>query len=206
MSDRRPNRRQRQAEATRREILAVARRLFASQGYAATSMAAIAEETGAAIQTIYSSVGPKHAILLALVDLMDEEAGVGPMWQQVGRTDDPVELMRLGVHLTRQFIERFGDILWTLMAAAAIEPDVATTLEEANRRHRTGLGRLVGRIAEKGGLREGLPLERASDMFALLSSMATYHQLLHDYGWSLDECETWIVGTLCTLVLGEPRT
>lgn len=204
MSERRPNRRQLQAEATRRDILAVARQLFATQGYAATSMAAIAEETGAAIQTIYSSVGPKHAILLALVDLMDEEAGVGPMWQRVGQTDDPVELVQLGINLTRQFIERFGDILWTLMSAAAIEPDVATTLEEANRRHRTGLSRLVGRIAEKGGLKEGLALDRASDTFALLSSMATYHQLLNDYGWSLDDCETWMVGTLSTLILRQP--
>jgi hypothetical protein len=90
------------------------------------------------------------------------------------------------------------------MSAAAIEPDVATTLAEANRRHRTGLGRLVGRIAEKGGLKEGLPLDRASDTFALLSSMTTYHQLLHDYGWSLDECEMWMVGTLCTLILEDP--
>lgn len=206
MADRRPNRRQIQAEATRRDILTAARRLFAAHGYAATSMAAIAEETGAAMQTIYSSVGPKHAILLALLDLMDEEAGVGPMWRKVGETHDPLELVRLGVNLTRQFVERFGDILWTMMAAAAIEPDIATAMEEASRRHRMGIRRLAERIAETGSLKEGLAPERAGDIFALLSSMATYRQLLDGYGWSLDECESWMVGTVATLLLREPET
>lgn len=204
MPERRSNRRQIQAEATRRDILAAARRLFAAQGYAATSMAAIAEEAGAAMQTVYSSVGPKHAILLALLDLLDEEAGVGAMWRKVGETHDQVELVRLGVNLTRQFVERFGDILWTMMAAASIEPDVAAALEEGNRRHRTGMRRLAGRIAETGSLKAGLTPERAGDIFGLLTWAATYRQMIDDFGWTLDEAEAWIAETLITLLLPTP--
>src|SRR5688572_27541076 len=93
MTSRRPSRRQLQAEATRRDILAAARRLFAERGYAATSMAAIAEAAGAAVQTVYDSVGPKRAILLALNDVLDEEAGVGPMWRRIAETSDPEQLI-----------------------------------------------------------------------------------------------------------------
>lgn len=203
MSERRPTRRQIQAEATRRDILTAARRLFATQGYAATSMAAIAEETGAAVQTIYSSVGPKHAILLALLDQMDEEAGVGLLWQKVGEAKDPREMIRLGVNLSRQFVERFGDVIWTLMSAAPTEPDVAAALAEANRRHRTGMGRLAGRLAAADALKPGLTPERAGDIFGLLAWAETYRQLTQDYGWTLDDAEAWIAETVITLLLAE---
>lgn len=45
-------RRREQAEATRRDILEAARRLFEAHGYAATTMAAIAAEAGVALKTV----------------------------------------------------------------------------------------------------------------------------------------------------------
>ena len=76
VSARRPNRREVAAAETRREILRAARRLFAERGFASTSVQQIAEESGVAVQTIYSSIGSKAALVLALNDLIDEEAGV----------------------------------------------------------------------------------------------------------------------------------
>jgi AcrR family transcriptional regulator len=197
----RPSRRVIQAEATRRDILAAARRLFAEQGYAATSMAAIAEAAGAAVQTVYDSVGPKRAILLALNDLLDEEAGVGPMWSQLGQTTDPRLVVSLGVALTRQFNDRCGDILWALLAAAPLEPEVAVVVDEANRRHRAGTSRLALRLAEMGALRADLSPERAGDVFGVLTWVDTYRNLTRDYGWTFDECEAWLTETLTRLLL-----
>ena len=74
MSGRRPNRREVAAAETRREILRAARRLFAEHGYACTSLQQIAEESGVAVQTIYSSVGSKAALILALNDLLDDRS------------------------------------------------------------------------------------------------------------------------------------
>ena len=76
MSATRIDRRERMALQTRREIIETARRLFSERGYAATSMADIAREAGVALQTIYARLGSKHGILLALLDQVDEEAGV----------------------------------------------------------------------------------------------------------------------------------
>src|SRR5688572_7586880 len=201
MTSRRPSRRQLQAEATRRDILAAGRRLFAEHGYAATSMAAIAEAAGAAVQTVYDSVGPKRAILLALNDLIDEEAGVGPMWRQLGETRDPRAVIALGVALTRRFNDRCGDIVWTLLATAPLEPEVATAIEEGNRRHREGTRRIAHRLAEQGALRPELSPERAGDIFGVLTWSDTYRNLTRDYGWTFDECETWLTETLTTLLL-----
>lgn len=203
MTSRRPSRRQLQAEATRRDILAAARRLFAAHGYAATSMAAIAEAAGAAVQTIYDSVGPKRAILLALNDLLDEEAGVGPMWRRLGETQEPRAVIALGVYLTRQFNDRCGDILWTLLDAAPSEPDVAAVISEGNRRHREGTRRIAHRLAGMGALRPGLAPERAGDIFGVLTWSDTYRNLTRDYGWTFDQCEVWLTETLVTLLLRE---
>jgi AcrR family transcriptional regulator len=46
-------RRREQAEATRREILDAAERLFLSDGYAVTTMAAIAQEARVSLRTVY---------------------------------------------------------------------------------------------------------------------------------------------------------
>src|SRR6516225_1335828 len=89
-SGRRLNRREVAAAETRREILRAARRLFAAHGYSGTSLQQIAEESGVAVQTIYSSVGSKAALVLALNDLIDEEAGVAQLAAGVlGETGPP---------------------------------------------------------------------------------------------------------------------
>ena len=52
--------RQEQAEATRVRIAEAARRLFAANGYGATSIDAIAKDAGVATRTIYSAFGTKR--------------------------------------------------------------------------------------------------------------------------------------------------
>src|SRR5437879_13615860 len=64
-----PHRRE-QAAATRREILAAAQRLFEQQGYAATTMAAIAAEAGVALKTVYVAFETKSGVLRALWHLL----------------------------------------------------------------------------------------------------------------------------------------
>src|SRR3954470_14319368 len=63
-------RRREQAAATRREILAAAQRLFERQGYAATTMAAVAAEARVALKTVYLAFETKSGLLRALWHLL----------------------------------------------------------------------------------------------------------------------------------------
>src|ERR671929_1339473 len=63
-------RRQEQAAQTRRAILAAAQRLFERDGYAATTMAAIAAEAGVALKTVYIAFETKSGVLRALWNLL----------------------------------------------------------------------------------------------------------------------------------------
>ncbi len=201
MTVRRSNRRQKQAAATRQDILTAARRLFATQGYVATSMSAIAEEAETAVQTIYDSVGPKRAIILALVDLTEEEAGVEEVRQRIAQTRDPRELIALLVGLTRQFAERSGDVFAAMMSAAPTEPDVAEAWRKANQNHLGGAGYVAGQLGSLDALKPGVSVERAADVIGVLTWGTSWQQFVHDHGWSIIEYETWLNDTLATLLL-----
>jgi AcrR family transcriptional regulator len=204
MSATRSNRRQKQAAATRQDILDAARRLFATKGYGTTSMAAIAREAETAVQTIYDSIGAKHAIILALVGVIEEEAGVDEFRQRISQARESREAIALFVGLTRQFTERSGDVFVAMMTAAPSEPDVAAAWDEANRNHRQGARYVVDLLDRLGALKPGISVEQAGDALAMLTWGVTWQQLTGVYGWSLDECERWLNESIGTLLLGAP--
>lgn len=196
----RRNRREIAAEATRREIVAAARRLFAREGYAATSISQLAAEAGVAVQTVYSSVGSKAALLLALNDLIDEDGGVGEFLSQVERSADPQVVLRAAVRLTRGINERCGDIVQVLQVAEPTDADVAAAVADGNRRHRQGASLLARRLDALHTLVVGL--EEAEATFATMTAPASWRALTQDFGWSFDRAEARLVLSLEILLCG----
>jgi AcrR family transcriptional regulator len=139
MASPRIDRRERMALHTRADILQTARRLFAERGYAATSVNDIAEEAGVAVQTIYARLGSKRGMLMALVDLVDEEAGVPGRAAEIATASTPEDVLRAWAQLHRALHERCGDIIGALITAAAVEPEVAQAVAEGSRRRRDAL-------------------------------------------------------------------
>jgi AcrR family transcriptional regulator len=201
MSAYRSERRQLQAEATRRDILHAARRLFAERGYVATSMADIASAAGVAVQTIYASCGSKRDLIMALVDVVDEEADVATLARQMAKSEDPHEIIALGSRLTRQIHERAGDIVGALLSAASAEPDAAVAAEEGKRRHREGTARSAKKLKALGALREGISADEAAALIATFTWHPVYAQLTQEHGWSFDDCERWVARTLVSTLL-----
>src|SRR3954471_17876730 len=106
--------RERQAELTRTEILAAARRLFAERGFTGTSVRDIARAAGVSAQTVYDSVGSKQALVSRLNDLIDSEAGIGTIWGAAAGSRDPREVAATSARVTRSILERCGDIVHAL--------------------------------------------------------------------------------------------
>src|SRR3954449_10850312 len=136
-----------QAEQTRTDIIGAARRLFAAQGYASTSVRDIAREAGVSVQTLYDSVGSKADLVRRLNDLIDSEARVFEIAMTLPTETDPVAVTRISARITRRIIERCSDILRTGVDAARAEPDLAYVIEEGGRRHRSGARGLAERLA-----------------------------------------------------------
>src|SRR2546430_2651370 len=100
-------RRREQAAATRREILEAAQRLFEGQGYAATTIAAIASEAGVALKTVYVAFETKSGVLRALWNLRlrgdrDDLPVAQQQWyREVLEESDPEGQLRLNARNSR---------------------------------------------------------------------------------------------------------
>src|SRR5437868_3181359 len=110
-------RRREQAAATRLQILEAAERLFERQGYAATTMAAIAAEAGVALKTVYVVFETKRGVLRALWNLRlrgdegDAPVADRPWYREVVQEPDPERQLRLNARNSRVVKLRIGALL-----------------------------------------------------------------------------------------------
>jgi len=122
------------AQANRQRMRAAAQTLFTSRGYSATSMQAIADEAGMAVQTLYFTFRTKRALLSELLDVAiagDDEpvptlerprvlAAINnpdPVVQLPGEKDEMVYLP-LGVGIVHVFNPPFGIAAFATRAVA----------------------------------------------------------------------------------------
>lgn len=193
------------AEQTRGEILMAARRLFAERGYAATSINDIAAEANVAVQTIYARLGSKRGMLIGLIDLIDEEAGVEQLVEQVLSATTAPETLRAEVHLTRVFQERCGDIIGALFSAAGAEPELAESVAEGQRRHREGARLTIEKIVQLDGLQGQVQPDHAEALLTLSTTYEAWRELVHSYELGWDDAEAWLTESLARALL-KPAT
>jgi AcrR family transcriptional regulator len=190
-----------QADQTRAEILSAARRLFASQGYAGTSLKDIAADAGVSVQTVYDSVGSKADLVRRLNDLIDAEAQVGEIAMRLGTETDPYEVARVPGMITRRIVERCSDILRGSLDAARAEHDLGHVLEEGGRRHRVGARAVAERLAALDALAEDMSVESAAVTIGALADFRVALLLIDDHGLDLDAVEKWMTTTTAQALL-----
>lgn len=196
-----PIRRAEQADQTRRDIIAAARRLFARDGYQATTMKAIGEAAGVSVQTVYDSVGSKAALLLALNDELDRVAGVQDLADAVLASESGVDVAALPARMTRAILDNAIDIVRIVTAAGASEPEAHNALDEARKRHLASIAAVTHRLETLGALRADATVAEAQATLSILTDTA-FGLLLHDsYGWSTQAIERWTIATIRRLLL-----
>lgn len=192
--------RQQQARATRAHIAATARQLFRAQGYASTSVEAIAAQAGVAVSTVYAIFRNKRSILAAICDTWLEEAQIRPLMEQALMDGDISQRIATAARWTRQQWERGADVLTLLHAAAQVDADVAAMLAGWIEEKSRAMARFVASL--EGSLRPGLDLERAGDLFDALTIPELYRELVDRSGWQPDEYEQWLARVLAWQLLG----
>ncbi len=201
-SDEPRGRREIQAQATRREIVAAARKLFAERGYGATTIAEIARAARVSPQTIYDSVGSKARIVGLLNDLIDADAGVGQVAVGLTTAADAPAVLRIQVTIPRRILENCGDIVRVASQAGASEPELAAVRKEGQRRHAAGCTRIAERLEQLGGLR--MPVREAAATLTALTDVVWWVMLQDDYGWSAKRIAEWAETSLTRLLLAGP--
>ena len=200
-------RRREQAAATRRQILEAAQRLFERQGYAATTMAAIAAEAGVAGKTVYLAFETKSGVLRALWNFLlrgdQEDVPISDRhwYREVLGEPDPERQLRLGAANSRAVKERVGGVIEVVHAAAAIDPDIDALWKRIESEFHANQRVVVASIDEKGGLRTELDVDRATDILWTLNHPDVWQLLVVQRGWTPDEYERWFADTAVAQLL-----
>jgi AcrR family transcriptional regulator len=193
--------RRRQAEATRRSMLAAARALFAERGYAGTRLEAIAEAAGVSPKTVVAAFGSKRGVL---AEALDPAALGGPhedLLAELRATADPAHRIALVARLTRQVYEASGPELELLRGAGAVAPDLEEPARAVEQRRWRQQERLVAYLRERDALRADRAPPEATDEIWMLTSFDVYRMLVSGRGWAPAEYEAWLARVLAERLL-----
>jgi AcrR family transcriptional regulator len=193
--------RRRQAEQTRARILAAARDLFRSAGYAATTLEAIASSAQVSAKTVEAAFGSKRGVLAALVDPLASAGPPRELVDQIRLARDPRHRLRLVAELTRRAYEASVPEFELMRGAIAVAPEVAAVARQVESRRHANQARLAAYLAEHGVLRDGLAPEGATDIIWALTGYDLYRALIGERQWPPDRYETWLADALATAVL-----
>jgi AcrR family transcriptional regulator len=201
-------RRREQAAATRREILEAAQRLFERQGYAATTMAAIAAEAGVALKTVYVAFETKSGLLRALWHLrLRGDEGDAPVaerqwFRDVIAEPDPERALRLTARNSRAVKLRAADLMRVMRDAAGADEDIAALWQRIQDDFHANQRSIVDALQARDALAPGLDAARGADILWTLNHPDVWHLLVGERGWTPDEYERWFGDAACAQLLG----
>jgi AcrR family transcriptional regulator len=188
--------RQRQAEETRQRILVAAHSLFASHGYAATTLEAIAEIAEVSPKTVAAVFGSKRALLAEVINPDAFSTSVKLLIEELRVTEDPSRRLSLVARLTRQAYEPLRSSLELLRTAGAVAPELADLAQQIEVRRHENQARLIASLHEQGLLRSGLSFEEATDVLWALTSYDLYRMLVIAQHWEPARYEMWLAQLL----------
>jgi len=195
-------RREAAARRTRTALVTAAAELFEQHGYAAATVAAIAERAGVARPTVFTSVpGGKPELLKLARDQAiagdDEQVPVPERewFRRAMARDDPAELLRQQAGNYRMILDRAAALELVLITAASIDPELRPLLEQARFQRAMGTRLVVRRLVELQAVPPGRA-EAAADTIYALASPEVYSLLVRDRGWSADAYQEWLAEKL----------
>jgi AcrR family transcriptional regulator len=208
MREKRPydaTRRQAQAQRTQTQVLAVARRRFLADGYAATSIGAIAAESGASVETIYKAFGGKARLVKAIFDagLAGEEPQ--PTTEVANRLsaeepDPPTRLRAFGA-LVAAIGPRVAHLALLVRDAASSDAELAAVWEQLNQERLARMAAHAEHLHRDGALRPGLSVEEARDVLWAFCSPELYDLLVLRQGWNVERFGRWVGEAYVALLL-----
>jgi AcrR family transcriptional regulator len=193
----RPDLRSEHAAATRARVLRAAKTLFARNGYAATTIAALAEEAGVAAQTLYSAFGSKAAIAISVMEDAVISSGIREAHEAALRESDGEKAVRLVAAAASRLYSVEAELVRLLSA------EVATDFARISNQHR--LQDLTKLATSSAGVASRFPgkedARRAAVAAWAVSGIETYDRLVLQAGWSHEAYEQWLGDTFTRTLL-----
>ena len=195
------------AKATRQSIFDAARRLFLERGYAGTTMPAIAQAAGVALDTVYATVGKKPTLFRLLIEtaISGRDKAVPAEERDyvhaIRAEPDAARKLQLYAAALRTIQPRLAPLFQVLQAAAPLDPDLKALWQEISQRRAANMRLLARELAATGRLRAGLSVPKVADIIWSMNSPEFYVLLVEQRGWSSEEFERWLAEAWIRLLL-----
>lgn len=200
-------RRQELARRSRTSMVRSATALFLARGFAATTMADVAEAAGVSVQNVYKVFSNKVGLAKAVFDLAiagDDEAVPmveRPSLLKVREEPDPRRrLLFYGEHLAA-VAPRHVPFQLVILDAAANDVDAAKVWEELQEERLRGLSMFAADLGTRGHLRAGVTADEARDVLWTYTSAELYRLLVIERGWAAERYGRWVAQALTAALL-----
>jgi AcrR family transcriptional regulator len=202
-------RRRAAARATRQALLVAAGRRFLAEGYAATTLPALAAEVGVSVETIYRQFGSKAGLLRAVHDhALLGDAPVPPYRRAdaAGATEqDPHRLVARWAALAAEVAPRVAPVLLLVRAAAATDLQLRSLWDELEDRRLRRMAENAQHLVDRGQLRPGRTPDEARDVLWAYTSPDLYERLVVRQGWPIDAFERFLCDGMTGALLDPAR-
>jgi AcrR family transcriptional regulator len=205
-------RREQQAAATRHEIVVAAKELFESQGYAATTMNAVADRAGVALKTVYLAFATKARLLRAVWDVAlkgdesDAPVAERPWYVDVLDDPDPESKIRRLAAASCTVKLRIAALLGVIRDAAPSDEEIGALWALIQSDFYANQGAIVATLDRAGALMPGLDAPRATDILWTLNHPDVWLLLVGQRGWTPEQFETWLGDTALAQLLPRRRS
>jgi AcrR family transcriptional regulator len=196
-----------QAAATRRAVLDAARDLFAEDGYAATSIAAIAARAGVAVDTVYAAAGRKPALLRELVEttLSGTDQAV-PAEQRdyvlrIRAATSAREKIAIYAAAVSEIGVRMAPVHRALAEAAVSDADCAALRAEISTRRADNMRLFAADLRVTGELRADLTDDEVADIVWSTNAAEFRALLVGERGWSAERFGTFLADAWSRVLL-----
>lgn len=199
------SRRRELARQNRAKIVDRAERRFLRDGYATTTVAAIAADADVSADTIYKSFGGKPGLVRAIRTraLQGERPVPAERRSDELHADetDPGAIIKAWGALTADIAPRVSPILLLIRDAAATDPEVGTLLKEMDADRLRRMTQNARRLFDAGHLRPGIELAQAADVLWTYSAPELYELLVLRRGWTPQRYGSFIAAAMIGALL-----
>ena len=177
-------------------VLAAARTLFLERGYVRTTMTAIADEAGVALDTVYELVGRKPDLFRLLIETAisgGDQAVPADDRDYVHRIHAETTAagkLRIYAEALPAIMSRLAPLVIVVAAAASAEPAIADLWHDIAERRATNMRRFASELADTGQL--AIPVEEAADIIWATNSPELYTLLVHQRRWTAERYGRWL--------------
>jgi AcrR family transcriptional regulator len=193
------SRRRARARVRRQTVLDAARDLFLRDGFATTTVAAIAHQAAVSTETVYKTFGNKSGLIEALYQEAVQGEGLVPAYErseELRAETDPHVVLRGWSRLSMEVGPRVAAVQLLVRDASLSDPTLAALHARLDEDRLSRMTDNASYLHSAGHLRPDVTVAHAADLMWTVTAPETIDLLVHRRSWTLQQYADFIYETL----------